>query len=478
MKPYGALRDFIELLETKQELVRITKEVDKDWEISTITRKVWMDYKDNDRPTLLFERVKDYAIPVVMGVYATQRRVALSLGIDQDNARIAWERTRDIFVRAEEEQHKPNLKERGLCQENVLTGDQVDILSVLPVPTWTPDKDASPYITAGGTASKDPETGELSVGNYRLQVKGPRKLGVFPAPGQDLFFHWKKASALNQALPVAVLIGNNPAILYTQIYKVPYCEYDLAGGLLGGPLDTVKARTVDIEVPADTEIVIEGYMPPNYREEEGPFGEAFGVVSPKRMNPVIEITALTFRNNPIYHAFMSSGVPGTAGSTRAAVKPFWVYNTLKRAGVPEVHDVYMPEAGTGSQIVFVAIKKQWEFHPRHVMYALWGSKNNYDCKFVVVTDSDVNVRDDFELMRAIFMCVEPSRDVVIISQGGSHEIDPTTRSVIAAKMGIDATRPYEYDVSLPSDEYLQRVSASWTDYNIHSSRHRTHNPAG
>ena len=467
MKPFNSFREFIRLLEDKNELCRIKKEVDKDWEISTVTRKTWMDFRDNARPCLYFDRIKNYQIPVAMGVYATQRRVAYSLGVFEEDPRKEWEKTRDLFVQAEENRYKPVLVEDGPCQENVLIGDDVDITSLLPVPTWTPGKDVGPYITAGGTVSKDPETGEVNVGIYRLQVKGPRKLGLYPSPGADLFYHWKNSEKLNKPLPVAVIVGNAPIIQYPAFYKVPYCEYDLAGGFQGGPLEVVKAKTVDIEVPALTEIVIEGYIRPNYLEEEGPWGEAFGVVCPKRMNPVIEITAVTYRNNPVYHAFMSSGVPGTASSTRAAVKPFWVYNTLKRSGVPEVYDIYMPEAATGSQILIVSIKKQWEFHPRHVMHAVWGSKNNYDSKFILVTDSDVNIRDSFELTRAIFMRVEPSKDVVMLREGGSHAVDPNSvTEETTAKVGIDATMPYKYDLSMPADEYFEKVSSSWSEYGI------------
>jgi UbiD family decarboxylase len=126
----------------------------------------------------------------------------------------------------------------------------------------------------------------------------------------------------------------------------------------------------------------------------------------------------------------------------------------------------MPEAATGSQIIIVSIKKQWAFHPRHVMFAIWGSKNNYDSKFILVTDSDVNIRDDFELMRAIFMRVEPIRDVVILTEAGSHAVDPTHGKDVASKMGIDATMPYEYDIALPPDEYFQKVSEKWSEYGI------------
>jgi len=206
-------------------------------------------------------------------------------------------------------------------------------------------------------------------------------------------------------------------------------------------------------------------------EPEGPFGEAFGVISPQRPRPVINVKAVTFRNNPIYHAFMSSYVPGTASATRASIKPYFVYNILRMNGVPEVKDVYLPEAATGTQILIVSIKKMWAFHPRHVMFAIWGSKASHDCKFIIVTDEGVNIRDPFELARAIFMNVNPARDVVI-TEGGSWTIDPSVgqsteqRSTTAAKMGIDATQPYGYDIALPDEGHFSEVRSQWEEYGI------------
>jgi len=471
MKAFPSMREFIEALDAHGDLARVKKEVEKDWEISTVARQTAFSYKLDQRPALLFENVKGYSTPVLLGSESSPRRAAMALGILEDDPIMRRRLMMEKFWLAYEHRKDPAVIKDVPCQENVVTGNDVDLVKLLPVPIWTPGKDAAPYITSGGTTSKDPVTGELSVGNYRLQVKGKNRLGIYAGDGQDTFYHWKKAFELNQPLPVAILIGPPPPVIFTQMYRVPYDELTIAGGLMGEPLEVSKCVTNDLIVPAHTEIVIEGEIPPNILEEEGPFGEAFGVISPRRKRPVINVKAITYRNNPIYHAFMSSYVPGTASATRASIKPYFVNNTLKMAGVPEVKDIFLPESATGTQIVIVSIKKMWAFHPRHIMYAIWGSKASHDCKFVIVTDENVNIRDPFELGRAMMMNVNPARDVVI-SEGGSWTIDPSLgssteqRSTTAAKMGVDATQPYGYDIALPDETHFAKVNKQWEAYGI------------
>jgi UbiD family decarboxylase len=467
------MRDFLEVLEEHNQLVRVRKEVDKDnGEISAVARTVCFKYKLDQRPALLFENVKDYDIPVAIGIYSSPKRVAMALGIFEEDPKRRWQLTLEKFIDAYEHKTEPKLisKQQAPCKENIVTGDDVDV-TMFPIPIWTPGKDAGPYITSGGLVTKDPETGEQNVGNYRIQVKSKDRLGLFTGDGQDAFKHWNKAFAMNKPLPVAIVIGSPGTVLFPQIYRVPYDELWMAGGFDRKPLEVVQCDTNDLVVPAHAEIIIEGEIPPNYYETEGPFGEAFGVISPSKERPVINITAITHRNKPIYHALMSSYVPGTASALRTSVKPFFVYNTLRLAGVPEVKDIYLPEAATGTQILIVSIKKTWAFHPLHVMYAIWGSKAVHDCKFIIVTDEDVNIRDPFEVARAFYMRVDPARDVTIV-RGGSWTIDPTVgskteeRSTIASKMGIDATMPYKYDIALPSKEMFDKVEREWDKYQI------------
>ncbi len=471
MKAFKSMREFMKALDDGGDLVRVKAKVDKAWEISTVSRQMCFSYKLDQRPALLFENIQGFGMPLLLNETATPRRAAMALGIFTEDGAERRKLMREKFWSAYENKQKPRVVKNAPCKENIVKGKDIDLLKLLPVPIWTPGKDVSPYITAGGTTSRDPATGEQSIGNYRLQLKGKNRLGIYAGDGQDTFYHWKKAFALNKPLPVAVIIGPPPTVLFPQIYRVPYDELQIAGGFDGEPLEAVKCETNDILVPAHTEIVIEGEIPPNVFEEEGPFGEAFGVISPQRPRPIINVKAVTYRHNPIYHAFMSSYVPGTASATRASVKPFFVHNTLRLAGVPEVKDVFLPEAATGTQILIVSIKKMWAFHPRHIMHAIWGSKASHDCKFIIVTDEDVNIRDPFELNRAIFMNVNPARDVVI-TEGGSWTIDPSLgssteqRSTTAAKMGIDATRPYGYDIALPDAGHFNKVKAQWDKYGI------------
>lgn len=191
------------------------------------------------------------------------------------------------------------------------------------------------------------------------------------------------------------------------------------------------------------------------------------MVSPRRPNPVIEVKALTYRSNPVYEAFMSSGVPGTASATRESFKPYFQYANLVNVGITGVVDIYMPEAGTGTQITIVSINKGYDLHPRQIIKALWGSKEVGN-KLVIVTDADVNVRDPFEVYRALFQRMDPMRDVVI-EEGNSFEADPSPQAggrLRMGKMGIDATMPYAYNFSLPEDKLFAQVEKDWEKYGI------------
>ena len=462
------LTEFVKVLDKEGELIRVKTEVDKDWEISTVTRHMCFmapGYPER-RPALLYENVKGFDIPVLLGAFASEKRVALSLGIFENDAIERRKKLREKFNDSFNYKCPPKIVDKGPCQEVVLKGDEVD-LRKLPIPIWTPDKDAGPYITAGGTVTKDPETGEGNIGNYRVQLKGKNRLGVYPTKGHDCWRHWEKAAKLKKPLPAAVIIGNGGPVLFSQCLRLPYDEMEVAGGFDRKPLEVVKCKTIDLEVPAMSQIVIEGVMPPGYLEDEGPFGEAFGVVCPKRPNPVIEVTALTYKRNPIYDAFMSSGVPGTASASRESYKPHYQYACLMAAGVTDIVDIYMPEAGTGSMITFVSINKRYDFHPKQVMYALWATKDVGN-KIVIVFDADVNIREPFEVYRALFQRVHPGRDV-IIQEGNSYEVDPSPKvggSLTISKMGIDATMPYAYNFSLPEDKLFDRVAKDWKKYGI------------
>lgn len=465
---YQDLTEFVKVLEKERELVRVKTKVDKDWEISTVTRRMCFMAPGHPerRPALLYENVKGFDMPVLLGAFASEKRVALSLGIFEKDMKKMREKLREKFLGAYNYKCKPKRVDKGPCQDIVLKGNEIDLLK-LPIPIWTPGKDAGPYITAGGTLTQDPETGERNIGNYRIQLKGKNRLGIYPTKGHDCWRHWEKASGQNKPLPVAVIIGTCGPVLFPQCFRVPYDELDIAGGFDRKPLEVVKCKTNNLEVPVTTQIVIEGEMPPGYLEDEGPFGEAFGVICPKRPNPVIEVKALTYRRNAIYEALMSSGVPGTASATRESFKPYFQYANLVAQGITDIVDVYMPEAGTGSQITIVSINRRYDFHPRQVMEGLWASKEVGN-KIVIVTDADVNIRDPFEVYRALFQRVEPKRDV-IVHEGSSYEVDPSPQvggRLTTGKLGIDATMPYAYNISLPEDKLFDKVERDWEKYGI------------
>ena len=199
---YQDLQEFIKVLENEGQLIRVKNEVDKDWEISTVTRhacRLAPGYPMR-RPALLYENVKGFDMPVLLGAFASEIRVAMSLGIFEKDVTEMRKKLRAKFSDSYHNKCKPKIVEKGACQDNVFIGDEADVLKI-PVPTWSLGKDAGPYITAGGTLSQDPISGEVSVGNYRIQVKSKNRIGVYPTESHDTWRHWKRNSLENKPHP-------------------------------------------------------------------------------------------------------------------------------------------------------------------------------------------------------------------------------------------------------------------------------------
>ena len=298
---YTDLRAYLAALEEKGKLKRITKEVDKDWEIAAVCRQLFLKIPPRRRPGLMFEKIKGFKIPLVAGILGASREIyALGLETDSvDGINRKWDQ-------ALEKPIPPRLVKEGPCKENMLVGNQVDIFK-LPVPIWTVGEDPGPFFTSPYVITKDPDTGVRNVGTYRMQVKGPNKTGFSMGRNQDIAIHVRKNNQRNQPTPVAVVVGTEPSIGFVSVAKMSELldEFAVAGGLRGEPVDLVPCETVPLEVPATAEIVLEGEIPANYQEQEGPFGEYTGYMGPAGPDSVFHIKCMTFRNNPIYQAFIS-----------------------------------------------------------------------------------------------------------------------------------------------------------------------------
>lgn len=469
---YPDLRSYLAVLEKKGKLRRVKKEVEKDWEIAAVCRQLFYKIAPEKRPALMFERIKGFNIPLVAGVLGASREI-YAIGLETDSV----EGINRKWDQALEKPIPPRIVKDGACKENILMGEGVDIRR-LPVPVWTVGEDPGPFFTSPYVITKDPETGIRNVGTYRMQVKGPNKTGFLIGKVQDAAWHVKKNDDQNKPTPVAVVIGADPSIGYVSVSKMSETldEFAVAGGLRGEPVDLVPCETVPLEVPASAEIVLEGEIPANARELEGPFGEYTGYMGPAGQQPFFVIKCMTFRNNPIYQAFISQRPPSESSCIRGIGREWPLFKHLKYVLNLPVRDVRLKEAGGSGAYVVVSLKKQFEGQVKQAMYGIWSLRSGFG-KITVVVDDDIDVWDDFAIDWALSWRVRPEKDVYIEKDVQAVGLDPSQAPpsvpqhhpsrTVGSRVAIDATRKHPYPaVSLPPKEHLDKVAAQWKEYGI------------
>ena len=428
--PFKDLREFITCLDEQKELRRIRKPVDIKYEIAAYIRKT----SDVKGPALLFENVKDSRTPVAGGIFATRKRALLAL--DTTDKECA-----DKFKHALEHLMPPRKISSGPCKEVVRKGDDAD-LSRFPIPIFS-EGDSGPFITAGLVISKDPESARCNTSIYRLQVHSSRRLGV---KAQQLQRQLRIAESKGEPLPVAIAIGTDPVLTLASQWDAPYGvdELELAGGLRGEAVEVVRAETVDLMVPATAEIVIEGYIQPKMREIEGPFGEVGGYSTPKFPKPVIEVTAITHRKNPIFHAALT-GMPTTENHILRQIPMEATYYWELKKRHPGVTAVHFPAAGAILFLVVIAMKQTYLYEARNAIASMFATRRN---KIIIVVDDDVDIYDMEKVMWAVATRSRPEEDVVIFPRLSTSGMDPSafrlegTDSFWNSGLGIDATKPF------------------------------------
>jgi len=320
---YFDLHQHLKNLEEHGLLRRIKRVINKDTELHPLVRWQYRGLSEEERKAWLFENVTDakgrkYDMPVVVGALAGNPAIYY-LGMGCKSADEMDER----WKKALSEPLPPVTVNIAKCQDVVHQGDELDKegfgLDKFPVPISTPGFDNGPYTTCSHWFTRDPETGIHNIGNYRGQIKARRRIGVFPSGlGQDIYLHWKKAQAREQHLPAALVIGAPPVVSYVSVQKVAYGvdEIAVAGALVDRPIPMVRCKSVDIMVPADAEIIIEGYLNTEYIEPEGPFGESHGYMHPRQLNPYMDVTAITHRKDAIYTSWLSQLTPSESSVIR------------------------------------------------------------------------------------------------------------------------------------------------------------------
>jgi UbiD family decarboxylase len=469
---YQDLREYIVALEKHGKLKRVTKEVDKDWEIAAVCRQLFKKIPPPKRPALVFENVKGFDIPVVAGVLGASREI-YAIGLETESVEginRKWDHALGHPI-------APRIVKDAPCKENILHGKYVDITK-LPVPIWTVGEDPGPFFTSPYVITKDPETGVTNVGTYRMEIKGPNKTGFLIGMRQDAAWHIRKNDALNKPTPVAVVIGADPSIGYVSVSKISDAldEFAVAGALRGQAVDLVPCETVPLEVPATAEIVLEGEIPPNTLEREGPFGEYTGYMGPAGDQPFFNIKCMTFRNKPLYQAFISQMPPSESSCIRGVGREWPLFKHLKDILRMPIKDLRLKEAGGSGAYLVISLKKQFDEQVRQLMYGAWSLRTGFG-KITVVVDDDIDVWDDFAVDWALSWHVRPERDVYIERDVQAVGLDPSQAPASVpqhhpsryhgSRVAIDATRKHEYPaVSLPPKEHLDLVASRWKEYGI------------
>ncbi len=354
----------------------------------------------------------------------------------------------------------------GPAQEVVHTGD-IDLLRLLPIPTHN-EHDSGPYISAGLTIARDPETGVQNVSIHRCQVSGPDRIGILLLPRHtDHFF--RKAEAAGQGLEVALVIGVDPATLLASqaIVPVGHDELEIAGALRGTPLDVVRCKTNQVRVPADAEIVIEGRLLPRIREPEGPFGEFPQYYGERADRHVLQVDAVTHRRKPIFHTIVGGGLEHLL--LGAIPREATILATLQR-NFPGVQDVHLALGGVGRYHLYIKLLKTQDGEGKNVLLGAFAA--HYDIKHAVVVDTDVDIYDPAEVEWAISTRFQADRDLVVISNSQGSKLDPSTDQGVGAKMGLDATIPVDAPemkfkrIAVPGEDAvdLQTVIARGRDW--------------
>jgi UbiD family decarboxylase len=411
------------------EVIRIDTPVSIEHDVMALV----LEYERRRRyPILLFEQVTGYDIPIVANVVASRRALAFALGV-RESALGA------TYARRLKEPIKPLVVSDPPFRHRLLTGDAID-LAALPIPFYFPG-DAGRYLTAGMLVARDPDTGVETEGYHRFQLKGRNRMGVSLHSRRRMFEYQRRAEVKGQPLPCAVALGLHPVVSMASLAYPPsdIGKFEVVGGLFGAPLEVAACATIDLQVPAAAEIVIEGEILPGHREPEGPFGEFTGYFSRRSTEHVFVARALALRERPWFQS-IGSGRAGDHITTLGLIREAEIMNALTRV-IPNVKAVHVPLSGTSSFTAYVSLAQSRPGEAKHVIPIVLGV--DHYLKLVIVVDDDIDVFDESDVLWAVATRMQPDRDLVVIAGSLGALLDPSAdERGVTAKLGIDATRPF------------------------------------
>ena len=475
--PLG-LQEHLRRLEAEGLLVRIDRAIDKDSELHPLVRWQFQGgLHEDERRAFLFTNVVDgsgrhYDVPVAVGALAASARIyAVGMGRPTDEIGDAW-------LRAIANPIASTRVTTATCQEVVISGDALRQpdggLKLLPVPISTPGFDAAPYLTATLCVTRDPETGVRNMGTYRAQLKATDRLGVRMAArpgGAGGYLHWQKYRKLKQPMPIAIVVGCAPVVMFTgpQKLTIDCDEMAVAGALAGAPIRTVKALTVDLDVPADAEFVVEGLIDPELLEPEGPFGESHGHVALEGYNMSMQVTAITHKRDPVWLSILSEVTPSESSvMKRIAYEPRYLAHLRDTLAIKGVRRVVMHETLSNlRKTLFV------QFSPGVPRTEIWRALHGAATlqadigKYVIGVSEDIDANNLDAVFWSLAYRANPIEDVHIAPYRSAGHGPKSEGGGVESTMLIDATqKTADPPISLPKREFMERARAIWEELKV------------
>ncbi len=449
------LRGWLDRVEQRGELERI-KGAQWDTEIGCLTSLNW---RRKPSPALLFSDIPGYpsGYRVLTGSTRTASRIALTFGLPEGLSGLPLlEAVRKKFGEWESklEQFPPRMVSSGPILENVMSGEQVNLLNI-PVPKWH-EEDGGRYIGTGDAViTRDPETGTVNAGTYRVEVHDRKTTGLYISPGRHGFLHLQKWHAEGKRAPVLVSVGHHPLVFRVSCLEVPVAmEFNYMGSVRGEPMDLIEEEVTGLPFPADSEIVIAGWCPPDRKSPEGPFGEWHGYYASKeRPALIIEVERIYHRNDPILMGSPPGRPPSDTSFFMILMSSAMLMNELTQAGVPDIHGVWFSEVGQ-QQFITISIKQRYAGHARQAALLTSQLKRaSYMNRYVVVVDEDIDPTNNDDVLWAIASRSNPETGIDIIRRTRSSSVDPTIRKPAEALFNsraiIDACKPFEWIDEFP-----------------------------
>jgi 4-hydroxy-3-polyprenylbenzoate decarboxylase len=483
--PFSDLQSFISALEANGELVRVKAPVDPHLEVTGIVQRVVREHG----PALLFENPTRGKYPLLINAFGTDRRMAMALGVenfDEIGARIGellkpelpkgLGGLKDALQKFSQLRTLPpkHVKGSAPCQQVVLTGDDIDLTTLPGIKSW-PD-DGGVFLNLGLTHTKHPETGARNLGMYRLQLQDERTVSLHWQIHKDSRIHAEAALARGEKLPVAIAFGAPPVVTYAASAPLPaeIDEYLFAGFLQRERVELVDCISVPLQVPADSQFVLEGWVDPTAMLPEGPFGDHTGFYTPVEPFPFVKVETMTMRRDPIYQSVVVGRPPQEDGPMGKATER--IFLPLIKMTLPEIVDYDLPEVGVFHNCCIVSIDKRFPKHAHKVMSAIWGAGLMSLTKLIIVVDADCNVHDYNEVAWRAFGNVDYAHDVLHTVGPVDHLDHSSYEQFFGGKMGIDATRKlpeegYHRAGGWPQEcvldaETLNLVDRRWNEYGI------------